>query len=241
MSDSYLIHFDNVNLSYYFKSNKNLILKDIDLKIFPKDYIFFLGKNGSGKSTLLKSIFNDELIQSGKVHKNLNMFDEKKVAYVPQTQNINYELPILVEEFVELGKMNSYSQIKVIDALDQVSMADFLKTPLYALSGGQKQRVLLAKAFIRDANFLILDEPCNALDVESKEEIFQLISNFSKNKDMTKVIVSHDMNVAIKYASKVVFFSDQQIFHSKIDQDLKNKTMEFMKLETSFFRSLKNA
>ncbi|PCJ19366.1 MAG: hypothetical protein COB02_08230 [Candidatus Cloacimonadota bacterium] len=234
MTHSYLINFKNLELSY----GKKTILKNVNFELLKGDYFFFLGKNGSGKSTLVQSIFSSTNISKGEIKKDKLIEDFSKIAYVPQFNNVNYELPIKVHEFVSLGKLNSKSKLNVDDMLKMVSMQDYKNEPINNLSGGQKQRLLLARAFIRDASLLIFDEPTNGLDVESKNEIFNIIHRFSKNKNISKIVITHDMNIAIHYGQKILYFFDKSVQVREISFEQKKVVSKLLSNELQIFEGL---
>lgn len=237
MPNEPLIEFRNLSLSY----GKDLILKDVSFQVDVGDYMFFLGKNGSGKSTLIKSIFCDNSHKKGTIIKSPSLKNNSYISYVPQLSQINNELPITVEEFVDLGKLNSYSSYTVKDVLHMVSMFDYKDSSIWALSGGQRQRVLLARAFIRDAKLYIFDEPTNGVDIDSKQDFYNLIDEFSKEKEISKIVVTHDVSMAVKYGQKVAFFANQKVQVSNIEENVKSSFSELIALEDNFFKGLSDA
>lgn len=237
MQSEPLIEFRDLSLSY----GNDLILSHVNFNIENGDYIFFLGKNGSGKSTLVKSIFDDKVHQSGEIIKSSFLKDDSYISYVPQFSHVNNELPITVEEFIELGKINSNSSYTVNDVLDMVSMTSYKKSCIWSLSGGQRQRVLLARAFVRDASLYIFDEPTNGVDINSKADFYDLIEEFSREKLVSKIVVTHDVSMAIKYGQKLVLFNEKGVKVSRVDSKLKEQFSEMIHMENKLFKGLHDA
>ncbi|MCO4783271.1 MAG: ATP-binding cassette domain-containing protein [Candidatus Cloacimonetes bacterium] len=236
MQNNSLIEFSDLSLSY----GDALVLKNVSFKVDVGDYVFFLGKNGSGKSTLVKSIFSKTNHKRGAVKKCPSLMDNSYISYVPQLTRINNELPITVEEFVDLGRLNSKSTYTVQDVLEMVSMSDYKDSSIWALSGGQRQRVLLARSFIRDAKLYIFDEPTNGVDIESKQDFYNLINEFSKEKMISKIVVTHDVSMAVKYGQKVAYFNNKSVQVSDVDVKIKSRFSEMIHLQDQFFKGLNN-
>lgn len=89
------------------------------------------------------------------------------------------------------------------------------------LSGGQKQRVLLARAMCAAGRLILLDEPVSGLDPAATTDLYELIADINKNMGMTVIMVSHDTQAAVKYASHIMQLSHTQLFYGTVD-DYKN-------------------
>lgn len=201
-----------------FSWGDNQVLKDINLNINSNELIAILGVNGAGKSTLIKCINGILKPNSGSINileSEIGKMDilevAKRVSYVPQ--NVQTNFPMDVFDVVLLGrrphinwKISQEDREKVSTTLRTLSLEDFAFRRFDRLSGGEKQRVVIAKAIAQDPNLYLFDEPTSDLDlknqIEVMEEIKKLISD--KDSDKSAIIAIHDINMAIRYADKII-------------------------------------
>ncbi|MFK5882584.1 MAG: ABC transporter ATP-binding protein [Sulfurospirillum sp.] len=221
------------NLSFAYE--KQIVLKDINLNIYPKDFLAIIGPNGGGKSTLLKLILGINKIQKGSIK--IDGVDSKecleRIGYVPQNTNINTDFPIKAIEVVLMGHTtkerfflgyHKEELTKAKNALEKVGMLEFLNKKIGSLSGGQRQRVMIARALFANPKILLFDEPTSSIDVKGQKDIYKLLQNL--NKSITVVVVSHDISIILEYASKVAYINRTLVLH---DIDIKNKKFDTQK------------
>ena len=173
-----------------------------------------VGENGSGKSTLLKCILGLYKGYSG------NVIKEERIGYLPQKSEIQANFPATIEEVVLSGTIgNSIRKIfyskndrKVArDIMERLGIYDIRKKCFADLSGGQQQRVLIARSLCATKDIIILDEPTNGLDPSIAIQIYELLDDL-KNKDgITILMVSHDVERALKYADTVIELIDGEV------------------------------
>ncbi len=198
-----ILEIKNLSFSY----QNQIALENINLDVDKGDFLAIIGPNGGGKSTILKLITSLLKPTKGEV----KLF-EKNIGYVPQNTNININFPIKVKDVVSLGfKNNLKNQEKIEDALEKVNMLDFADTKIANLSGGQRQRIFIARALFNNPPLLILDEPTASIDVKGQENIYKLLKDL--NRDKTIIVVSHDISVILKYASKVAYINKNIFMH----------------------------
>lgn len=232
------IEIKNLN----FKYEKDYVLKDINLDIFENDFLTIIGPNGAGKSTLLKLILGINPLQKGEIKINNNLYFEElaNIGYVPQNTNINPNFPISVLEVVMMGQNSlkhrlfgykKFEKEKAIEALKKVNMQEFSKSKMSNLSGGQRQRVLIARALFSNPSILLLDEPTSNIDISGCEQIYTTLKELSKN--ITVIVISHDISVVLKYATKAVYINKTLTYHdlSKIKDDFKKNTSHICEIE----------
>jgi zinc transport system ATP-binding protein len=205
-----LITLKNISFAY----DKELVLEDINLQIYANDFLAIIGPNGGGKSTLLKLILGILTPNKGSITKT------SSIGYVPQNTNINTDFPIKVIEVVMMAQGLSKKRlfgypkediIKAKEILAQVGMAEYADKKIALLSGGQRQRVMIARALFSNPKVLILDEPTSSIDVEGQKQVYELFKQL--NKDMTIIVVSHDISIIIGYASKVAHINKRLSYH----------------------------
>lgn len=212
------IEIKNVNFSY----ENELILENINLNVEEKDFLAIIGPNGGGKSTLFKLLLNLITQNSGSI----SIFGQKpykslsKIGYVPQNTNVNTNFPIKVIEVVMMGHVGhkrpliGYKKEEIMcamGALGEVSMQDFANKKIGELSGGQRQRVMIARALCAHPSILLLDEPTSNIDIAGQKQIYELLKELNKN--ITVVVVSHDISVILGYANKVAHINKVLAYH----------------------------
>jgi zinc transport system ATP-binding protein len=149
--------------------------------------------------------------------------DRSTLGYVPQNTTFNKEFPIKVLDVVLMGLLNKrkklfgYTKAEITLAkwsLSKVNMQDFANHKIGNLSGGQRQRVFIARALCARPKILLLDEPTSSIDVDGQKMIYELLKEL--NKEMTIIVVSHDISVVIGYASKVAFVNKRLHMHNEL-------------------------
>ena len=217
------------NLTFAYETQ--IVLENINLKVEKKEFLAIIGANGGGKSTLLKLILGIEKPQQGSISI-LNQAPSKQcsqIGYVPQDTNINTNFPIKVIEVVMMGNVEAkrplfgYGKSEIssaLNALKQVGMEKFAQRKIGSLSGGQRQRVMIARALSANPKILILDEPTSSIDITGQKEIYTLLKELNKN--MTIIVVSHDISVILEYANKVAHINKILSYH-----DISNKQKMF--------------
>ena len=212
------------NLS--FRYDKQIVLENINLTVKKGDFLSIIGPNGGGKSTLLKLITSILKPTKGEVK-----LYEKDIGYVPQNTNININFPITVKEVVSLGfQNNKINRKKVENALKKVDMLNYQDKKIGNLSGGQRQRVFIARALFNNPKLLILDEPTASIDVKGQEEIYKLLKEL--NSDKTIIVVSHDISVILKYATKVAYINKNIYIHKAPElNNINNSDEHFCEVE----------
>ncbi len=220
----------------YYSYNKEYVLKNINFKVYNRDFLGIIGPNGGGKSTLLKILLGLLKIQKGEVK--LFGLDPLKgrefIGYLPQNTNINLDFPIRVIDVVTMGNRKKhqrsilfkllgfkYSQSEIkcaINSLKEVGInEEYLFKKIGELSGGERQRVLIARALCSHPKMLILDEPTSSLDIEGSNKIFELLKKL--NKFMTIIVVTHDIANITKYANKIIYINRESFLHDLSDLD----------------------
>lgn len=203
-------------------------LKINDLTIPESQFCVLLGKNGSGKSTLLKSLARQLQPTSGSVAlrgRDVNRFKlsqySKLVSYLPQAESEVFGLT--VRQLVELGRYPWRGSFKALsdediliieESMQSVDVKEFENQELSSLSGGQRQRAWVAMLLAQRANILLLDEPTSALDLASQHLLMGLLKDLQETKLISIVIVLHDINLALKYASHVVALKNGELFYN---------------------------
>ena len=180
------------------------VVSGLNLKINDGDYLCIVGENGSGKTTLMKTLLGLIPLLGGSIQ-GLNKND---IGYLPQISDIQKDFPATVEEVVLSGTKKLFYRKKEKDLmrfnLERLNIANLSKCKFSELSGGQRQRVLLARALCASKKILLLDEPVSGLDPKATAMMYEIINILNKEDGMTIIMISHDLNGSLKYASNVL-------------------------------------
>ncbi|UTH72965.1 metal ABC transporter ATP-binding protein [Chromobacterium sp. IIBBL 290-4] len=188
------IILNNLTVSY----QRHPAVHHISGRFAEGDATAIFGPNGAGKSTLLKTMIGALTPDSG--HVDLNGHRRGDIAYLPQQAEIDRSMPVSVLELVgtglwhrtgPFGKIPQAGIERALAALEQVGLADFALRPIAALSSGQFQRVLFARILVQDARVILLDEPFNAVDAKTTEDLLRLVARWREEK-RTVIAVLHD-------------------------------------------------
>ena len=215
---------NNINVKF----GKDVILKNVNIHVHCGELTVIIGRNGAGKSTLLKAILG-EVEHTG----NITFVDQKdniarriKIGYVPQKINIEKHMPTTVYDmfascichipvFLKKDK-KIYEEIK--QHLKIFGAESLIDKSIGDLSGGELQRVLIAVATKPTPNLLILDEPVSGIDRNGIRDFYQIINKLKTEYDMSIILVSHDLELAEKYADKVILLDREVIKEGSVEE-----------------------
>lgn len=219
------INVENLALGY----DGNTVTEHIQFEVNQGDYLCILGENGAGKSTLMKTLLHLINPISGTIHYGDGM-QASEIGYLPQQTVVQKDFPASVWEIVLSGNLSKsgirpfYTKKDKENArmnMEHMGIWDLRKTCYRNLSGGQQQRVLLARALCATTKLLVLDEPVSGLDPKVSVELYQLIQQLNQD-GLTVIMVSHDMQAAVKYASNILHIGHKQLFFGKTKDYLKS-------------------
>lgn len=189
------------NITKSFKNKQ--ILNGVDFVVNKSDIIGLLGLNGEGKSTLIKIILGLLSQDSGEVKRNFEIKSDVGVML----QEISMPEKMKVYEWLDMVKCFSTNSKSVESVLDSVNLRTVKSRYCDSLSGGQKRRVQFATAILNNPQLLILDEPTVGMDVVSKKAFWETLNTFSFSKDLTIILISHDMEEVSEFCNRVLILS----------------------------------
>lgn len=186
------------------------VFHKLNIEIDEGDFVAVIGANGAGKSTLMKMLAHLVLPTMGTIEyygqdiKDFNQWN--LIGYVPQNPGKSgLDFPVSVEEVVTMGLLQPQSILhrtteedrqRINEVLDFFELTDLRKRRMGELSGGQQQRVFLARAMVKNPKILLLDEPSTAMDSKTKTALYDYLQRLNKEKGVTVVMVSHDLELA---------------------------------------------
>jgi len=180
------------------------ILGELSFDVHCSECIAIIGPNGSGKTVLLKALQNLIPYQG-----EIRWSREARVGYVPQSVAANRQLPLKVKELLAAKarflKLADQEMQQVCSELNLSS--EFLNAGIDTLSGGQFQKALIAFALLGRPNVLLFDEPTASLDELTEERIYELIDRLQIERGITVLLVSHDLSIVYRYATRVLCLS----------------------------------
>ena len=217
-----------------YEDGKIRALNGIDLTIKDGEFVSIIGPSGSGKSTLLNMLGALDVPDSGVINvagrnlstdKKLNEFRAQEIGFIFQLHNLipnisvreNIEIPMYTQK-LSSGEMKS----KALKLLEDVGLKDKADIMPNKLSGGERQRVAIARALANDPSIILADEPTGSLDSKTSNKILKQLIDLHKDKTVTLIIVTHDMDVA-KLADRVIEVLDGEIVSEGDDSLINSK------------------
>ncbi|WP_341492411.1 ABC transporter ATP-binding protein [Mesomycoplasma ovipneumoniae] len=210
------------------KIDDRFIFNSLNLEIPSNKVTFVVGESGIGKTTLINLIAGFTKKDSG----NISFFDEngseiKKPLVDVVFQDFNLIEKITSNDNILIGN-NVINKLLDKNALNQNANLMSIKTEqleqkVNNLSGGERQRIAILRSLSRDSSFILLDEPTRNLDIENAKIVFENLANISKNK--TILVVSHNLDLAKKYADKIVYMEKNKITEEIFDKNSQNQSL----------------
>lgn len=191
------------------------VLRGVDFHVPKGRIVALIGPNGSGKTTLLRCLLGLQQAGAGEIRlfgQKLSPAVLRRVGYVPQRLSLERSFVLSVREFLalKLGETHGWfwQRHRVTDAvlksaLEEFDVARLLDRPLAGLSGGQLQRVLIAFSLLGKPELLLLDEPTAGVDRPGEHSFYELIAEVHRRHRLTVVLVSHDLSMVFRHASRV--------------------------------------
>ncbi len=190
------------DLEYSYRDKK--VLDRVSVAVRKGEVLGILGPNGCGKSTLLKNLNRNLSPESGCVlveGEDIAGMRKKdiarKVAVVPQSNEIRFAFT--VREIVE-------------EAMELTGVQDMADRMINTMSGGERQRAIIARAIAQTPEIILMDEPTLHLDIHMQFEILDLVRRLAKERDLTVVIVSHDLPMVARYCDRMILIHDRRVF-----------------------------
>ena len=199
--------------------NGHTALVDASFSVPTGTIAALVGMNGSGKSTLFKAIMGFVPVTGGSVtvlgDPVRTALKRNVVAYVPQSEDIDWNFPVLVEDVVMMGRYGRMNWLRtaraqdhraVDAALDRVGMTAYRSRQIGELSGGQKKRVFLARALAQDGRVILLDEPFTGVDVKTEDAIVELLRGL-RDEGRVMLVSTHNLGSVPEFCDRAVLLN----------------------------------
>lgn len=199
------------------------VIRDIDITVNKGDYLCIVGENGAGKSTLMKTLLGLLPPLGGSILTGDGL-ERNEIGYLPQQTEVQRDFPASVREIVLSGCQSRcglrpfYSKAEkqlAESAMKKMHIDDMADRCYREMSGGQQQRVLLARALCATQKLLLLDEPVSGLDPAVTQEMYETIYKLNKDDGITIIMISHDIEAALRYADHILHIGENIFFGTK--------------------------
>ena len=246
-SDEVLLELSGVEKSHFksslFKKEETKVLHDIHFTLNQGDILGLIGESGSGKSTIAKLILKIWNPTNGvlKLHnKDLasirDISEEIQLVFQDPFSSLNpkHKIGNAISEVLQTNDKNSPKSAvkeKVISLLQEVGLtaSDFAKYP-HEFSGGQRQRICIAKTLAKNPKIIVLDEAVSALDVSVQAKVLNLLNDLKREKGLTYLLISHDMNVVSYFCNKIIVLKQGRVIESgETDILIRNPKSDYTK------------
>ncbi|MCX7872039.1 MAG: metal ABC transporter ATP-binding protein [Verrucomicrobiae bacterium] len=211
------IEVENLTIRF----GERVILDNISLKIVSGDFVALIGPNGSGKTTLLKAILGTVSPDKGII----KIFGREpisavKIGYIPQKLSFEKSLAVSVREFLSLGLRETRGWFwqshrnldrEFGDTVERLGLTHLLDAPICKLSGGELQKTLITFSLLEKPDLLLMDEATEGVDMTTENIIYEVIASERKSRNMTVVMVSHDLAMVSREATRVIAIGNGKV------------------------------
>lgn len=201
-------------------------VRNISIEVGSGELVGVLGPNGSGKSTLLKVTdgilcpCEGEVVLKGRELQHYSRAGlAREVAMVPQENHFHFSFSslevVLMGRFAHMGLLQFEGERDMAvayEAMEAAQCIDLAERAIHELSGGEKQRVMLARALAQEPSLILLDEPTSFLDLRYKKETFDLLWSLTRERGLSLMAVSHDLDLSARYCDRMVLLREGEVF-----------------------------
>ena len=218
--------------------NGHTAMRDASFQVPAGSITALVGVNGSGKSTLFKAIMGFVRLARGSITVSglpvAEALRRNLVAYVPQSEEVDWNFPVLVDDVVMMGRYGRMGFLRiprpadrqaVTAALSRVGMTDFRRRQIGELSGGQRKRVFLARALAQDSRVILLDEPFTGVDLKTEEAIVDLLREL-RDEGRLMLVSTHDLGSVPEFCDRTILVKGTVLAHGPTDEIFTQKNLE---------------
>jgi manganese/iron transport system ATP-binding protein len=215
-ADAPIIRADNLSVIY----ENGIGLENVSFSLNMSQRLAIVGPNGAGKSTLLRVIAGVLSPTKGQIQ----IYGQEPgghicIAYLTQRSQVDWNFPVTVADVVMMGRVGKLGLFRnpkstdwdiVHQSLKTVRMDHLAKRQINQLSGGQQQRMFIARALAQEAELMLMDEPLTGLDVNSQQEVFQILDQL-REAEVTVLLSLHDLKIAAQQFEQVMLLNKRMI------------------------------
>jgi iron complex transport system ATP-binding protein len=223
--------------SVSFRYHEAWVLQEVSFRVEKGEFVGVIGPNGSGKTTLLKLLYRLLSPQRGEIlfelvpMKKMDRRDiAKRIAVVAQETQVLF--PFSVLETVLMGRspylgrllFESEKDLEIArKAMEWTKILPFSERPIEELSGGERKRVFIARALAQEPEVILLDEPTANLDIQHQIDFLDLILTLNRERGLTIVMASHDMNIASEFCDRLILLQGGKIYKTGTPEQVVTK------------------
>ena len=246
-SDEVLLELSGVEKSHFksslFKKEETKVLHDIHFTLNQGDILGLIGESGSGKSTIAKLILkiwnptngvlklhNKDLASISDISEEIQLVFQDPFSSLNPKHKIGNAISEVLQTTDKKAPKSAVKE-KVISLLQEVGLtaSDFAKYP-HEFSGGQRQRICIAKTLAKNPKIIVLDEAVSALDVSVQAKVLNLLNDLKREKGLTYLLISHDMNVVSYFCNKIIVLKQGRVIESgETDILIRNPKSDYTK------------
>lgn len=229
------IQAEGVTVTY---RNGVTALNDASFEVPAGTITALVGVNGSGKSTLFKAIMGFVPLARGRIRLMglpvRQALRQNLVAYVPQSEEVDWSFPVLVEDVVMMGRYghmgllrrpSAVDRARVDQALSRVGLGDLRHRQIGELSGGQKKRVFLARALAQESRIILLDEPFTGVDVTTEEQIVALLRAL-RDEGHVILVSTHNLGSVPDFCDRTILVKGTVLAHGTTETIFTRENLE---------------
>ena len=218
--------------------NGHTALRNASFSIPKGSITALVGVNGAGKSTLFKAIMGFVPASAGQIdilgRSVRDALRANLVAYVPQSEEVDWAFPVLVEDVVMMGRYGHMGLLRrpkpadraaVDQALARVNMQDYRHRQIGELSGGQRKRVFLARALAQDGQVILLDEPFTGVDVKTEDQIVRLLREL-RDEGRVMLVSTHNLGSVPEFCDRTVLVKGTVLAHGLTEKVFTRDNLE---------------
>jgi manganese/iron transport system ATP-binding protein len=234
MTAKALIRVNDISVTY---ANGHTALENVSFALRPGRICGLVGVNGAGKSTLFKSMMGFVTPTQGHIEIDqgtvADALRRNLIAYVPQTEEVDWHFPVLVEDVVMMGRYGKMGfmrrpaaadQTAVTEALTRVDMQDFRKRQIGELSGGQKKRVFVARALAQGGTIILLDEPFTGVDIKTEASLVTLFKSLAAEGRLI-LVSTHNLGSIPSFCDDVVLINRTVVAAGTVEKTFTEKNL----------------
>lgn len=219
LEDQPVVIAENVELGY----GRTPVLSGVQLEVRQGDFWCFIGPNGEGKTTLIKALLGAVKPRRGQIVLRSDFIKRTRIGFVPQESELNPAVSTTVQEFILGGMIGvpldaATRKIRLEQSMKLMEIIRFRERRIWELSGGQRQRALIARALVRDPLMMIVDEPTAGLDFAAAAGLLETITQLNRQKGITVVFVTHDLDIGVRNSSHVALFRGGKVLAGRTSE-----------------------